>query len=161
MRTPPSESSFVVSMMALHAELDARFFAHQRALLDRDFGGAAAALADYRERLWRHIADEEEHVLPRYEALGGETTDAPVRLFLGEHGNLRKFVDEFTRSTAALAHTADDRALLALLDREAVFKNLLLHHDLRERNALYPFLAERLPAAEQAAVLALRSWAGG
>ncbi len=151
---------FTARMMSLHEQLDARLFAHQVALLDRDFARAAAALADYRDRIGRHIADEEAHVLPRYAALGGDATDAPVRLFLGEHTNLRRFVDEFVVRTARLAAAPDDHALLALLDREATCKNLLLHHDLRERNALYPFLAERLDAAAQAQVLAALSWSG-
>lgn len=155
-----TEVGFVADMMALHAQLDVRFFAHQRALLDRDFVRAAAALAGYRDRLVQHIDDEETHVLPRYAGLGGDAGDAPVRLFRGEHQNLRRFVDEFVARTARLAATPDDHALLELLDRQATFKNLLLHHDLRERNVLYPWLAERLTAAEQQRVLAARSWSG-
>lgn len=146
--------------MGLHVRLDERFFAHQRALLDRDFARAGAELDAYRDRLRRHIEDEEQHVLPRYLRAGGDATDAPVRLFLGEHANLRKFVDEFVARTARLAALPDDQAVLELLDREATFKNLLLHHDLRERNVLYPFLAQHLPPAEQTAVLTALSWPG-
>jgi hemerythrin-like domain-containing protein len=142
------------TMMAVHDALDASFFAHQRALLDRDFVRAAAELARYRELLFAHAADEETHVLPRYVAAGGDATDAPAKLFLGEHKNLRAFVDEFVRRVDALRERPDDRALLELLDRQATFKNLMLHHDLRERNMLYPFLAARLADAEQRAILA-------
>lgn len=141
------------AMMGVHDELAQRFFAHQQALLDRDFARAARELAAYRETLFAHAHDEEQHVLPRYVELGGDATDAPLKLFLGEHKNLRAFVDEFVRRVAALAAAPDDRALLELFDREATYKNLMLHHDLREKNMLYPFLAARLSAAEQAAVL--------
>jgi hemerythrin-like domain-containing protein len=106
------------------------------------------------------MQDEESLMLPRYAALGGDATDAPVRLFLGEHKNLRSFVDDFGVRVERLARQPDDRALLELFDRQATCKNLLLHHDLRERNALYPFLAERLPPAEQERLLAARSWSG-
>lgn len=147
-------------MMGLHAELERRFFAHQQALLDRDFARAARELAGYRERLWLHMADEESLVLPRYAAHGGDDTDAPVRLFLGEHAKMRGFVDEFVQRTAKLAAAPDDRALLELFDREATYKNLVLHHDLRERNALYPFVAAALDAAEQRDVLARLGWSG-
>lgn len=99
-------------------------------------------------------------MLPRYQGLGGDP-DAPVKLFLGEHENLRRFVDEFVQRTAALCQQPDDRLLLELLDRQATFKNLVLHHDLRERNVLYPFLAARLSAAEQGELLAARTWSGG
>jgi hemerythrin-like domain-containing protein len=143
-------------MMAVHDDLARGFFAHQQALLDRDFARAAAELARYRSELFAHAAHEEAAVLPRYAALGGDGTDAPVRLFLGEHKNLRAFVDDFVARTAALIARPDDRALLELLDRQATYKNLMLHHDLRERNALYPFLAARLAPAEQAVILAAR-----
>lgn len=149
------------AMMALHDELAETFFAHQRALLDRDFARAAAELACYREHLFAHAHDEERLVLPQYEALGGNATDAPVRLFLGEHDKLRSFVDEFLTRVNALSANPDDRALLELLDREATFKNLVLHHDLRERNALYPFLAQRLDQETQRRVLASRGFTGG
>lgn len=140
--------------MGLHDEFAQAFFGHQQALLDRDFVRAGAELQRYRERLLAHMHDEETVVLPRYVALGGDATDAPLKLFLGEHKNLRAFVDEFVTRVAALAAKPDDRALLELFDREATYKNLMLHHDLRERNMLYPFLAARLAAAEQAAMLA-------
>jgi hemerythrin superfamily protein len=147
------------AMMGLHDDLAARFFVHQRALLDRDFATAAAELQRYRRELFAHAEDEERLVLPRYQGLGGDP-DAPVKLFLGEHENLRRFVDEFVQRTAALCQQPDDRLLLELLDRQATFKNLVLHHDLRERNVLYPFLAARLSAAEQGELLASRKWSG-
>lgn len=141
-------------MMGHHDQLAAIFFRHQQALLDRDFARAARELAAYRAALWAHMHDEETVVLPRYAALGGDATDAPLRLFLGEHKNLRSFVDDFGGRVAALASRPDDRALLELLDRQATCKNLMLHHDLRERNMLYPFLAARLSAGERSAILA-------
>lgn len=147
-------------MMGLHTQLDERFFAHQTALLDRDFARAQRLLTEYRERLFAHMQDEEALVLPRYEAAGGDEGDAPVRLFLGEHKNLRLFVDDFGVRIARLVERPDDRALLELFDRQATFKNLLLHHDLRERNVLYPTLALRLPPAEQERVLAALRWSG-
>lgn len=149
-----SDAPLTREMMGLHDEFAQAFFGHQQALLDRDFDRAGAALHRYRERLLAHMHDEETWVLPRYVELGGDATDAPLRLFLGEHKNLRAFVDEFTARVAALAAKPDDRALLELFDRQATYKNLMLHHDLRERNVLYPFLAARLSAAEQAAMLA-------
>jgi hemerythrin-like domain-containing protein len=147
-------------MMGLHDDLAQRFFAHQVALLDRDFATALRHLTGYRERLFLHMRDEEASVLPRYEAAGGDATDAPVRLFLGEHGKMRDFVADFERRTAALVQRTSDGALLELLDRQATFKNLVLHHDLRERNALYPFVASRVPAEEQARIVGGLHWSG-
>jgi len=146
-------AELTTTMMGLHEAFDATFFAHQRALLDRDFARAGALLASYRADLLAHMQDEERLVLPRYGALGGDATDAPTKLFLGEHHNLRAFLADFAQRVAALAAQPGDRALLELLDRQATYKNLMLHHDLRERNALYPFLAARLVPEEQRAIL--------
>ncbi|MBK8100002.1 MAG: hemerythrin domain-containing protein [Planctomycetes bacterium] len=140
-------------MMGLHRELDERLFVHQQALLDRDVAAAARALAHCRELLALHMADEEEFVLPRYALGGGDATDAPVRLFLGEHQRVREFLDRFAVALAAMSSPPDDRRLLELLDLQATFKNLLLHHDLRERNALYPRLAAMLTAQDETALL--------
>lgn len=141
-------------MMGRHTELDRRFFLHQQALLDRDPATAIDRLVHYREALFAHAEDEEAHVLPRYQALGGDGTDAPVKLFLGEHRNLRAFVTEFGERLAAWRGRGDDAPLLELLDRQATFKNLQLHHDLRERNMLYPFLTARLDPETQRAIVA-------
>ena len=148
------------AMMGLHDDLAQAFFSHQTALLDRDYARAATELARYRERLFAHAQDEEQLVLPRYRELGGDDGDAPVRLFLGEHDKMRMFVDEFTTRVAALRAHPDDAKLLELLDREATFKNLVLHHDLRERNVLYPFLASRLEPKAQQTILEARTFCG-
>lgn len=140
-------------LMGLHEQLAQAFFRHQQALLDRDFARAARELTAHRDCLLDHMHDEETLVLPRYRDAGGDTTDAPVRLFLGEHEKMRAFVAEFAQRTAALEARSDDRALLELFDREATYKNLVLHHDLRERNMLYPFVAAKVPATVQAAIL--------
>lgn len=153
--------TFAAVMMALHDDLGQSLFAHQVALLDRDFARAATLLQHFRSQLLAHVDDEERHVLPHYERLGGDATDAPTRLFRGEHHNLHKFVDEFVQRVEALRQRPDDALLLELFDRQATFKNLLLHHDLRERNMLYPFLAARLSAEQQAAILLARTWSGG
>ena len=104
------------------------------------------------------MRDEESLVLPRYGAAGGDATDAPIRLFLGEHGKMRDFVADFERRVAALLGRPDDAALLELFDREATFKNLVMHHDLRERNMLYPFVDAHVAASERMAILADLHW---
>jgi hypothetical protein len=44
----------------------------------------------------------------------------------------------------------DARALIALIELEARFKRVVEHHDLREREYLYPLLDERLSDDERA-----------
>ena len=147
-------------MMGLHDDLAQRFFAHQTSLLDRDFVRAASHLAGYRKRLLWHMQDEEGLVLPRYREAGGDETDAPVRLFLGEHQKMREFVADCEQRVQQLVERPDDRRLLELFDREATYKNLVMHHDLRERNALYPFVAAKVAAAELREILTQLRWSG-
>lgn len=153
-------SEFTDSMMQLHELLERGFFAHQQALLNRDFKRAAATLAHYRERLAWHMEDEEALILPKYVALGGDQTDAPLRLFLGEHQKLREFLAEFERRVQDLTARPDDHRLLDLFDRQATYKNLMLHHDLRERNMLYPLLAAQLTENEQDKLWNSVNWQG-
>ncbi|MFN6194079.1 MAG: hypothetical protein ACK5BN_09695, partial [Planctomycetota bacterium] len=84
-----ADVDFAAAMRGLHERLDALLFAHQRALLDRDLPRARATLATYGEALAAHVGVEEELVLPRVRALGGDATEAPRKLFLGEHAILR------------------------------------------------------------------------
>jgi hemerythrin-like domain-containing protein len=106
------------------------------------------------------MQDEEGLVLPRYLQAGGDETDAPVRLFLGEHQKMREFVADCERRVQKLAEDPDDRLLLELFDREATYKNLVMHHDLRERNALYPFIAGKVAAVELREIMAQLRWSG-
>lgn len=141
-------------MMGRHGDFDACFRRHQVALVDRDYPAAGAELGRYQQLLDEHMDQEEAHILPLHVAHGGDATDAPAKLFLGEHQLIRRFLAEFRTRVERLVAAPDDGQLLELLDREATFKNLMLHHDLRERNVLYPRLGERLGEAEQATLLA-------
>lgn len=141
-------------MMALHQGLQERFFRHQRALLDRDVAAAQRWLVAFAGALTRHVDDEERVVLPRFAERGGEQTNSPPAQFRLEHHKLLAQVARLRAATDALGPEPDDRALLALLDLEASFKSLLLHHDLREARVLYPKVAEWTSADEQEAMLA-------
>lgn len=145
------------TMMGFHDQLDRAFHWHQVALLDRDFVRAGRHLQAYRSLMSGHMTDEERLILPLYESLGGDRTEAPVRLFLGEHSKMRDFLADSAVRVTALERAPDDRALLELFDRQATYKNLMLHHDLRERRVLYPFLSERVPVAAQCDLVAALS----
>jgi hypothetical protein len=139
--------------MAVHDDLERALAAHQEALVGLDLARAAAHLATYDRLLRAHIAEEERYVLPTYAAKVPGAAD--IELYRGEHRRFEAFLEELRERTAALGALADPRAaVVAVLDREAVLKNVLLHHDLRERNALYPALDRATSAAEREAVFA-------
>ena len=143
-----------VAMAAIHDALDACFHAHQVALVDRDPATARRELDRFADLLMRHARDEEQHLLPVYRAHGGDDTNSPTGQFLLEHDKMARSLDALDLLLTEWTDPADTRALLELLDRETSFKNLLSHHDLRERRTLYPRLGEWLSTAAQRELLA-------
>ncbi|HEY4000041.1 MAG TPA: hemerythrin domain-containing protein [Candidatus Xenobia bacterium] len=135
-----------------HAAHAACFAAHQAALLDRDLAAADRLLTTYEADLLSHMAVEERGVLPLYRDRGGERPGGTVDLFLREHDKLRTALRHLRQCLAGLSPAP--AAIIDLLDRECAYKNLMAHHDLRERNMLYPWLAEHATAAEAEALVA-------
>ena len=139
-----------LDLLTCHRQLDELFFEHQRALMRLKLDAAAQALAEYESGLLKHIADEEELMLPVYD----ERVQAPVggatEIFLGEHEKLRQYLSLFKQEMAKL-RLADDleRRVLFLIDSQHIFKRLLVHHDTREKNILYPLLNECTGASER------------
>ncbi len=145
-------SEFSRLMMGLHENLDQLLREHQLALMRCEASVASRIFACYAKHLRQHAEDEEAHILPVFAERGGEDLDSPPRLFLGEHRKIRDFLNEIEVKLAALSE-GDAPGALELLDREAVFKNLLMHHDLREGNVLYPRVDEWTTADERSAIL--------
>lgn len=150
-----------VSLTEVHADLFARFTAHQVALLRRDFDGARALLASFRGSLDRHI-DAEEELFDTVFARTGDVARTespmgrvPIDLFTGEHKHFREQLATFEQLAARLK--ADDpevdARVLDLLEEEATFKTFFRHHDERERNLLYPALDDHVSARERPALL--------
>jgi hemerythrin-like domain-containing protein len=144
------------AMMAVHDRLEDLFFRHQCALLDRDLPAARTLLSKFTALLLTHAEDEESWILPAYVESGGDATDSPAKQFRLEHDKLRRFLAEIgVRLAADLPDDAlaQRREILGILDRESWFKNLLTHHDLRERRVLYPRLSQSLECHRQLELL--------
>jgi iron-sulfur cluster repair protein YtfE (RIC family) len=138
-----------------HAELDRLFNSHQRALLEGNVGTALAVLRTFNDELFEHIDYEEEQLLPIFAEEGGETEGATLAIFQAEHRKLRKNADALAGKTEALYASSDlTGSILALLDEETMFKGLLHHHTLREKNLLFPRLDERTTEEQRERLLA-------
>jgi hypothetical protein len=142
------------SLLALHAELDNLFAEHQFALLHFDFDRALGKLRDYERRLLAHMVDEEEFLIPIYAERGEIPRAGAPKLFLDDHEKMRAHVSLFIETTESLQDEKEPEALvIRLLDREAFFKRLCGHHDIREREILYPVLDAVTDATERAALI--------
>ncbi len=131
-----------------HARLDRLFLDHQGYILDRDPRRAVQSFERYAAELLEHMRHEEKVLLPLYRKIG-EAPNAPVVFFTGEHKRMR----EFLRRIRARLHRLEqsdqegrkDRSgrygrWIALFDLESAYKNLVQHHDQREKSKLYPAL---------------------
>jgi hemerythrin-like domain-containing protein len=147
----------LAAWLAPHARFDELLEKHRIALMQLDLPVAQRALEAFAAALREHIEQEELLILPRYAQLEAPPGGA-LALFTGEHQKLLEFVRRFERALRTLAAEGPaHRKVLPLLDQQATFKNLLEHHDARERNLLYPTLEQQLAPEElQALVDALR-----
>jgi hemerythrin-like domain-containing protein len=133
-------SSFL-SLLDIHERLKELFLAHQEALLKLEIELARERLRHFERELREHMRHEEEWLLPVYQR-AGRIPGGAVEFFTGEH---RKMLELLGRLQAALeqlaSHSPDlSRQVIELFDAEAVFKQVVEHHDLREQNILYPAL---------------------
>lgn len=128
-------------LLEIHNELEEKFFEHQRRLLRFEFDKALSLLEEYESALSAHIEDENTHLLPIYAERGNIEKGGAVQMFLDEHEKLINHLALFKEEIRGLPFVDDqDRRLIWLLEREAFYKKLCDHHDIRETRILYPEL---------------------
>ena len=151
---PVERAPSFLALLRVHERLNELFLRHQEALLEQDIARARERLAVYEQELLAHMRPEEDILLPVY-ARAGAIPGGPIELFLGEHRKMREFLERFRMALAELeAHPADRRRrILRLFDEQTMFKHLVEHHDLRERNILYPTLDRITTEAERRELL--------
>jgi hemerythrin-like domain-containing protein len=142
--------------MDVHAGLRELFDLHRDHVVGLEFGRALEALGTFERELRRHMEDEERHILPLYEERVGHVPGGDPQFFHLEHRNILRNLETAREALGKLA--ADPRAgrrqAHQLLHQEDLLMHLLEHHDLRERNILYPCLDRAVSAAEREEILA-------
>ncbi|MBI3910877.1 MAG: hemerythrin domain-containing protein [Armatimonadetes bacterium] len=135
---PPST---FLSLLQTHAQLDELFLLHQEALLAFDIPLAIERLHEFEHRLLIHMCQEEDLLLPVYQR-AGSIPGGTIILFTGEHQKMRELRGRFQEILGRLASEPPGlrREIIRLLDYQTMFKHLVEHHNLRERNILYPTL---------------------
>lgn len=129
------------SVLEEHSELEDLFAKHQRALLIKDVPAAVATLKTFENELCRHIAFEDQVLLPLYASKRAEVEGAALPIFHAEHRKLKEMASKLVRQTDALDGSPDLLgSIIQLFDDEALFKSLFAHHGLREENLLFPAL---------------------
>ena len=138
------------SLSKQHAELNALFRSHQRALFEKDIDGALAILTKFGSDLFRHIEFEERRLLPLYADQSAETAGGTLEIFQAEHRKLHDCLVDLMHRTEQLYVSTDlPGSILDLLDDESMFKSLFRHHLSREQSVLFPRLDERTTEEER------------
>ena len=130
-----------LSLIEVHEHLNEMFLSHQEALLALDLELALIRLKRFESELRAHMRLEEDLLLPLY-ARAGSIRGGPIEFYTGEHQRMTEFLARFTEQLEELKRNPSKlrRGIIELFDGEAVFKQLMQHHDMRERNILYPTL---------------------
>jgi uncharacterized protein with PIN domain len=156
--TPNGEAALrtLEPLVDLHQAMDVLFLKHRLALMEVDIPRAQRMLRRFAMCMHRHIEDERELVLPLYASAtppGGYERGAAPEIFENEH---KKILDHLARMEAATEQLCEEQdrerlkaRCLQVLDREKVFTDLIEHHDLRERQYLYPALERMLAEQEK------------
>lgn len=150
-----SGESFLV-LMDLHRALDGKLAEHQVGLVLGKMDDAVLSWREFSSGLARHATDEEQHLLTLYASRGPLPPGGTVELFLAEHNKIRSFLQEISAlmDVLAAADALDGRKIIQLIEREYELKRLLEHHDMREKNFLYPLLDQRTTPEERRLLLA-------
>jgi hemerythrin-like domain-containing protein len=149
-----NQSSFL-DLLGIHQRLEGLFLDHQTAVVGLELGRAGEMLEVFMTGLLSHMHDEEEFLIPIYEARTSEVPGGAVELFLSEHKKMKGFVAEFKDALGQMKGqegTPLKHSVIRLLDRESIYKQLAQHHQLREQNILYPWLDRVTSDTERAEI---------
>ncbi len=131
-----------------HERLDASLKAARQSAQSGAAGAARAAFAEFRSGIERHMAAEEALLFPAYEARHGADNPLTSTLRKG-HGDLKVFFSEMDESLAE----DDAEEFLALTDTVG---QILLHHDRKEEEELYPVVVQWLADGGREAIAGLQ-----
>lgn len=145
----------ISTLMEVHATLREMFARHRDLVVGLEFRAAQEALATFQLTVQRHIEDEENYVLPRYDSLAAFPTGGRPEYFRSEHRKILEVLRELMAEAEVLAANpkAGRREAHEYLDRESPFLHLLNHHEHREERFLYPEMERLLREEEAGAIL--------
>ena len=142
-----TESSFL-RYLEIHGSILESLLRHQEDLVEGRLAESRDSFALFEAEIRQHIEEEEGEMLAIYEERAGPIHGGDADLFRNEHRKIEKFLDEIAGRLRGLA-PEDPRARVTLIETEYRLKELLMHHDLREKNILYPKLDEVATAEER------------
>lgn len=145
----------ILSLSELHEQYFMVFLRHQIMLMQKQTDKAAVLLEGLRSTMVKHMNDEEKYLLPVYtEKVNPIPAGGAPEFYLNEHVLLKRKLDIFCKELKKWAgRPLPGIDLVNLFDQHIHFKDLLDHHDARERIFLYRILDEKLSRSEREEIL--------
>ncbi len=125
------------------------FRSHQLAVVVGETSVAIRLFDSFQSELAHHMRDEDEHLLPAFMLLAPNEQGGTPEAFRLEHEKLDRLLESVRRLVMGLKRSTDAESILAIIEEEARFKNLLAHHFERERNVLFPALDRLVSQADR------------
>lgn len=132
------------------------FVEHQIACMSGHWNKALHAMETMYELRVQNILNEEEFLLPLYQSeIKRIPQGGAIKFFLREHKLIKKKLDSMVRniSNIVLNDSGNEVNLVKLYEDYHTFKDLLDHHDARERVFLYKLLDEKLKSEKWKPIL--------
>lgn len=144
-------------LLDVHADLSEKLAVHRDHVVGLEWRRAFEALEEFERALRRHMEAEEKYILPLYEERVGHVTGGDPQFFHLEHRNILRNLETAKEGLRRLVADpkAGRRQAHEFLKDENLLLQLLEHHDLREKNILYPLLDRKVSPEERERILAV------
>jgi hemerythrin-like domain-containing protein len=138
-----------------HIYINNIFLEHQIAIMNGELENAYTHLRFLSKLIKRHISDEEELLIPVYEKLiSPEPPGGAIRYYLREHKQILRILNKLVSNLKEwLTNPPGQIDIVRQFDSYYKFKELLDHHDSRERVFLYRLLDQKLSPKEKYVIL--------
>lgn len=135
----------------VHEALHELFFRHQDGVVQGDLAAAREFLERFGRAIRAHIAAEEDVLIPLYAERTAPQLGGSAELLLAEHRKIQRLTRKAGERLAVFesAGRIAPRERLHLLDEEYMLKQVLDHHDRRERAVFFPELDRLLNGPER------------
>lgn len=141
-----------VDLLESHAELTARLRSFLLAVVTGDLPQARRAFLSFAALLEAHSLAEDQVLLPEFARLKLETNGCSVDILSKEHRKLRRLLSDAHERVFTTNAELTPAVRLVWIEETRMLKEVLEHHDVRERAAFNPAFDQALGQAEAAAL---------
>ncbi|MDP7061369.1 MAG: hypothetical protein QF489_00350 [Planctomycetota bacterium] len=135
-----------------HAELTARLNQHLQAVVVGDLQGARSSFRSFAALLQAHSLAEDRVLIPVFQELELETNGCSIEILDKEHRKLRRLLADAFERVFAEGADLTPAIRLSWIEDTRMLKEVLEHHDVRERAAFNPAFDQALDQAEASAL---------